>query len=239
MYHLYMITESNMTVSSMTSSGVTFLDTLLQGGYENDIITTFSGPSSSGKTNLCLLAAVHVARSGKKVVIIDTEGGIALERVKQIAPDYEQLVQNFVFFSPTSFDEQCSIVDSLKETISDNTGIIIVDSISMLYRLELGKGNGVFDTNSALGRQFAILTEITRKKNIPVLVVSQVYADFDNRDNVRIVGGDVLKYGSKCLIRLRKKENGVREFIIQKHRFLPEGLSTEFSIVQDGITRTQ
>jgi hypothetical protein len=43
------------------------------------------------------------------------------------------------------------------------------------------------------------MTEIARKKKIPVLISNQVYADFEDKDKVNLVGGDLLKYGSKCL----------------------------------------
>ncbi|MBI4983101.1 hypothetical protein HZC32_00450 [Candidatus Woesearchaeota archaeon] len=56
------------------STGIDFLDRLMLGGYDGDIITTVYGPSGCGKTNLCLIAAVNVASKGKKVLFLDTEG---------------------------------------------------------------------------------------------------------------------------------------------------------------------
>ena len=104
----------------------------------------------------------------------------------------------------------------------------------MLYRLELGKNEEVYEVNSALGRQIAYLVEIARRKKIPVLLTTQVYADFDHRDQVKIVGGDLLKYGSKCLLELVKLNNS-RGIILRKHRSLPEGKELQFRIVQEGI----
>ncbi|MEK6901759.1 MAG: ATPase domain-containing protein, partial [Nanoarchaeota archaeon] len=90
---------------SKISTGVPFMDTFLEGGYDNDIITTIYGPSGSGKTNLCLLAAVHIAAQGKKVIFIDTEGGIAVERIKQICPLYEEVLERMIFLQPVNFEE--------------------------------------------------------------------------------------------------------------------------------------
>ena len=53
----------------------------------------------------------------------------------------------------------------------------------------------------------AYLVEIARKKKIPVLITNQVYTDFDHRDEVKMVGGDLLRYGSKCLIELKTFHN--------------------------------
>ena len=216
------------------TTGALFLDTFLGGGYDDDVVTTIYGPSGSGKTNLCLVTAVAIARSGKKVLVMDTEGGIAVERIKQICPEYQQILERIIFFNPMTFEEQKETFEHLRTVVNEHIGLIIVDSISMLYRLELGRSEDVYETNSSLGRQIAWLVEIARRKHIPVLLTTQVYSDFDNRDKVKIVGGDLLKYGSKCLMEL-VKFNNVRGVVLRKHRSLPEGKELKFQIVQRGL----
>ncbi len=219
---------------SKISTGAAFLDSFLAGGYDIDIVTTFYGSSGSGKTNLCLLAAVAMARAGKKVIIIDTEGGIAVERIKQICPEHEVVLEKILFSRPVNFAEQKEIFDSIREMANSHIGLIIVDSISMLYRLELGKNEEVYEINSALGRQLAYLVEIARRKKIPVLVTTQVYSDFDHRDKIKMVGGDLLKYGSKCLLELQKF-NSFHGLTLRKHRSLPDGKELRFRIVKEGV----
>jgi DNA repair protein RadB len=216
------------------SMGADFLDSLLEGGYDKDVVTTIYGPSGSGKTNLCLLAAVRVATFGKKVLFMDTEGGISVERIKQLCSNYGEILSRMIFFNPMNFEEQKIFFEDLKNQANSEIGLIIVDSISMLYRLELGKGDGVYDANASLGRQMAFLVEITRRNKIPVLLTNQVYADFDDRDNVKMVGGDLLKYGSKCLIELQKLSNG-RILVLRKHRSIAEGVTRKFKIIREGV----
>ncbi len=216
------------------TTGSVSLDQFLNGGYDSNIITTIYGPSGSGKTNLCLLAAVKVAESGKNVLFIDTEGGIAVERIKQISSDYETVLTKILFINPVTFEDQKVTIAKLKALATEDVGLIIVDSIAMLYRLELSQAEEVYDVNSALGKQIASLVEIARTKNIPVLITNQVYADFEQKDKVKMVGGDLLKYGSKCLIELQKFAN-CRGLILRKHRSLPEGKELKFKIVQIGI----
>ncbi len=216
------------------TTGSVPLDNFLNGGYDSNIITTIYGPSGSGKTNLCLLAAVNVAEGGKNVLFIDTEGGIAVERIKQISSNYEATLAKILFINPVTFEDQKVTIAKLKALATEDVGLIIVDSIAMLYRLELSQAEEVYDVNSALGKQIASLVEIARTKNIPVLITNQVYADFEQKDKVKMVGGDLLKYGSKCLIELQKFAN-CRGLILRKHRSLPEGKELKFKIVQTGI----
>jgi len=228
-----------MYVMTKILTGSECFDRFLEGGYDSDIITTIYGPSGVGKTNMCLLCAISVVSCGKKVIFIDTEGGIAVERIKQLAIAYESVLENILFCNPATFEEQKEMFERVKEMVNEvenegKFGLIIVDSISMLYRLELGKSEEVYDVNTALGRQIAYLVEIARKKKIPVLITNQVYADFDNRDKVKMVGGDLLKYGSKCLIELMKFAN-CRGAVLRKHRSLPEGRELKFKIVEKGI----
>jgi len=216
------------------STGALFFDQFLQGGYDCDIVTTIYGPSGSGKTNLCLLAAVKIAEQGKKVLFIDSEGGIAVDRIAQLTQHKEKVLQNILFKQPIDFKEQMGIFDTLRSEVTDDIGMVIVDSISMQYRLELGKSREVYDVNTALGRQIACLVEIARTRKIPVLITNQVYSDFDNRDNVRMVGGDLLKYGSKCLLEL-KRVAANRGIILRKHRSIAEGKEMLFKIIGIGI----
>ncbi|MFH1641815.1 MAG: DNA repair and recombination protein RadB [Nanoarchaeota archaeon] len=216
------------------TSNSAVIDKLLNGGYEKDTITTIYGPAGSGKTLLCLLCSIKVSES-KKVIYVDTEGGYSIERLKQLTPNFKEVLEKMLFYRPTSFQEQKTAFNKLKSVMDDKVGLIIIDTISMLYRLELGKSDEIYDINRELGLQISYLNEIARKKNIAVLITNQVYADFKNKNNVKMVGGDILKYGSKCLIELKSYKNGIREAILKKHRSINEGKKVLFKIVQNGI----
>lgn len=215
------------------SSGDKVLDMLLGGGYETDVINTLYGPAGSGKTLLCMMAIKGVVDSGKKVVYIDTEGGFSIERFKQLYDNHEELLDNILFLQPVNFEEQKKSFEKLKELINNNIGLVIVDTLSMLYRLEIGKGREAYEVNKELGEQLGFLREIT-KKGFPVIITNQVYADFENKDGVKIVGGDLLRYGSKCMIELQNARAGHRRAILRKHRSMPEK-SIDFKIVEKGI----
>ncbi len=234
------------------SAGSYDLNKWLYGGYEKDIITTVYGAAGTGKTNFCLLAAISQAKKEKKVIFIDTEGGFSVERVKQISgEDYRKVLENILLLKATSFDEQKKIFSSLLKEIKNkgNIGLIVVDGMTMLYRLELGDAikekqeEEIMNINRELAKQLRILAEIARVRNIPVLVTNQAYSEFLNDEDykkgrkaeMRMVGGDILKYWSKCIIQL-ENERGKRKAILKKHRSLPEK-ELEFVIVNSGVKK--
>ena len=233
-----------------TMTGSHDLNNWLDGGYEKGIITLLYGPAASGKSNFTLLAACHNAK-GKKVLFVDSEGSFSVERIKQISLNLpEMILNNIVLLKPTNFEEQKkSFSTLLKETNkSENLGLIIVDSITMLYRLALAEARKnsqleLQEINGELAKQMKIMHEIARKKDISVIITAQVYSNFLSDEEwlggkeagVNVVGGDILKYWSKCIIELKNK-NGKRKAIIRKHRSLPEK-SLNFEIINEGIRK--
>jgi DNA repair protein RadB len=221
------------------------LNDFLEGGYESDVISMIAGPPGSGKTNLAILAACSLANKDKKVIFIDTEGGFSVERVKQIVGDsYGNVLKNILLLEPTSFEEQKKSFGQLVQNVKKgHVDLIVIDSMAMLYRLELAGASkkddySVKEVNRELAEQMKFLSDIARKQKIPVLIVNQVYSSFVKGDafsekQVNIVGGDLFGYWSKCILEL-KKQGSKRKLILRKHRNLPEK-EMGFEIREKGI----
>lgn len=232
-----MVDEDKPVAVSRVSIGVDIFDALLGGGLENDSVTTIFGPAGSGKTNLALHSVIARVKNGEKAIYFDTEGGFSVERLNQIAGEHSDAVlKNTFFLRPATFEEQVKSMERLKElSCSKNIGIIVVDTISMLYRLErkIGDDNGG-DFNREFGMQVVQLNEIAHRKHIPVLIINQVYTSFDDKQ-VHMLGGDMLQYGSKCLIELQSLSGSKRVAILRKHRSMPVDERAYFEIVKEGI----
>jgi DNA repair protein RadB len=216
------------------SSGIEVIDDLLKGGFETEVINTIYGPSATGKTNISMLFALKIAKT-KRVIYIDTEGNSNQTRLLQLTKD-KSLLDNILILKPTNFTEQKEIFNKLKDLATEKIGLIIVDTISMLYRVSFSSKKDMYEINKQLGKQLSYLLEIARKKKIPCLVIAQVYNDFEEKGKMIIVGGEIIKYSSKVMIELIDNNNGSRTAHLRKHPHLPPR-KTVFKIVQKGIEK--
>lgn len=216
-------------------TGADCINELLEGGYESDIITTVYGTGGCGKTNLCLLALLSVVNEGKKVIYIDTEGNFSVARLKQLSSNYKEVLESVMLMKVIDFEQQKDIFERMDKLVTDEIGLVIVDSIATLYRLERDDNpDDATEINRLLGRQLHKIAKIARTKNVPVLVTNQVWQSFDD-NNIRMVGGNLLRYASKCLIEIKKLKAGKRIATLKKHRSIAEEKEKMFEIVQDGI----
>jgi DNA repair protein RadB len=206
------------------------LDELLGGGLESGIITRIYGEAGSGKTNICLQAARQCVRSKKKVAYIDTEG-VSLERMRQICVDcdYRNILRDILFFTPTSFaTQEQMITDAIA---LKGIGLIIVDTITMFYRLNLET-----DREGAIRsftRQLTNLQLAAREKDIFVIITEQVFTN--KKGEVRPFTNRDADHMTKTIIRFDRKGIGQREAIIIKHRSQPEGKKAGFCINTAGL----
>ncbi len=207
------------------------IDSLMEGGIEEGVITNVFGASGTGKTNFAVQVAARVTENGDKVAYIDTEGGFSPERFAQIAGEEE--LDDILVRNPVDFEQQEDAIDELSELVDEKEiGLVVVDSMVSLYRL-LVDGDNASEVNKRLSQLFSDLSTIARSHEIPVVVTNQVYTSFDE-DDLELVGRDVPRYWSKCLLKLSEGESG-RKLTIEKHRSLPEGRTARFTITDKGL----
>lgn len=226
--------EDNQKIQSGSS-----LDDLLAGGFEKGTVTQIYGPPSSGKSNIALSLAVNVAKNNRKVVYIDTEGGISIDRIKQISGHYfENVANNIIVFEPTNFIEQTENLRSIDMWLRkhhDKVDLIVLDSAVALYRVDDMKS---YKLSKELRKQIQLLSNIARNYDIAVLITNQIYNAFDDEghNEIKPVGGDILEYISKVIIRLeRGDEISQRTATLMRHRSIGEGRQVTFSITSAGI----
>ena len=216
------------------STGLQRLDACIDGGFERGIITEVYGEPGSGKTNLVLYTSLKSSEKGK-VIFIDTEG-VSTERISQMTSD-ESILSNLKFFRIRSYEEQLESVPKILNLVQSMNDVVLLvfDTITVHYRAEREiRAELRKKTSNTLITQIEMLNNIALSKNIPVILVNQVYMDKTTTE-VQPVGGSALSHIAKAIFRIQKLGSGRRELVVVKHRSLPEDLKCSFVITERGI----
>ncbi|MFQ5999239.1 MAG: ATPase domain-containing protein [Candidatus Bathyarchaeia archaeon] len=222
----------------MVPTGCGSLDKLLDGGFPADRVSLVYGEAETGKSSLAVQCAVNCARMGYKSIFIDADGTFSSKRLSQIAYyDYEKISPLIILMRPTTFQEQVIAIDHLDEYITKKFGLIVVDTITSLYRTELGNSKQTFALNRELNGQVAFLAQIARAHKIAALITSQVRSIFvEDQVGVEPVATRVLKFWSDVVLNLKHTgQTRVIKALLEKHPERKRSMSCYVKIEKTGI----
>jgi len=217
-------------------TGCNAIDGILEGGLPPGSVTLMYGEAETGKTTLAIQCAVNVARLGYKTLFIDSDNTFAPERLSQIAKiDLEDVSASIILVRPSSFGEQGTVIDSLERYLTEKFGLVTVDTITSLYRSELGTAKESFALNRELNRQVASLAQMAKTRGISVLLTSQVRSVLESDvAEVAPIGTRVLEFWSDFVLSLKltAQRNVVLACVEKPAR---RGLRFRLLIAEDGI----
>ena len=205
---------------SFIPTGCISLDKLLGGGFPTESVSLIYGEAETGKTSLAVQCAVNCARRGNKSLFIDTDGTFSYERLSQIAEyDYEKISPLMIIMRPTTFQEQSKAIDQLEKVVTNKFGLIVVDTVTSLYRVELDDTEETYVANRELNRQLAVLTQIVKTCGVAALVVSQVRSvPFGETVEMKPVATRVLNYWSDIILDMKRTgQTRVIKVLREKH----------------------
>ncbi|KAG6415067.1 hypothetical protein SASPL_122469 [Salvia splendens] len=227
------------------STGCESIDILLQGGLRAGHVTELVGPSCSGKTQVCLKAASHVARNSLgKVVYFDTGNSFSPKRVAQflsfspdpsttqlnktVERDMSSIVCHSVFDIFTLLDMLRQLRNNLRSQISFQMRMLIIDSLSSLIAPVLG-GGGVHG-HALMATAGLLLKEIAHESNLCVVVTNHMVAG--EAGMLKPALGESWKSipHVRLLLSGKYSANGTRIKIL-KHPYLASGKSTDFVVI--------
>jgi RecA/RadA recombinase len=186
-------------------------------------INTIFGPSGVGKTTLAYLIAKEELENGKEVYFIDTEKGFSLKRFKQIFENFDSFADKFFKIEIRNFDE----LNEFLRRMDLNNKVLIVDSISMPYRLRLK--DDFEEINKEIVKTLDILLNKLNESNKVILISHSYFKDNEHR----IVGGDIMKYYSKVLVEMNF-EGELRTLRLVKHKYKKE-LKVKVEVFEKGF----
>jgi len=207
-------------LQNLISTGCISLDKVLGGGFPIKTVSLVYGEAETGKTSLAVQCAINYGRRGIKSLFIDTDGTFSYERLSQIAEyDYQKISPLMIIMRPTTFQDQSRAIDHLEKVISKKFGLIVVDTITSLYRVELDNAEETYAANRELNRQIAVLTHIAKTCGVAVLIISQVRSvPFGKTVKMKPVATRVLNYWSNIILNMKQTgQTRVIKVIREKH----------------------
>ena len=220
-------------------TGCISIDKLLGGGFPAGAVSLIYGEAETGKTSLTVQCAVNCARRGIKSLFLDTDGTFSYERLSQIAEyDYKKISPLMIIMRPTTFQEQSDAIDHLEKIVTNKFGLIVVDTVTSLYRVEFDDTEEVYVTNRELNRQLAVLTELAKTRGVAVLVVSQVRGVLSGASiEMRPVATRVLNYWSEVVLDMKQTgQTRVIKVLREKHPSIKGTGNVYVKIESSGIT---
>lgn len=231
------------------STGSNELNALLGGGVETHAITEAFGEFGSGKSQIGFQLAVNAQLSqeqgglGGDVVFIDTEGTFRPERIKQLSDakglNSAEILKKIKVARAYSSDHQMLLAEKIEELIQKqgvNVKLIIIDSLTSLFRAEFTGRGTLADRQQKLNKHLHTLQRIADKYNIAVYITNQVMANpaifFGNP--TQAIGGHIIGHASTYRVYLRKSKGEKRIARLIDSPHLPEGEAV-FTVGPSGI----
>jgi len=231
------------------STGSNELNKLLGGGIETQAITEAFGEFGSGKSQIGFEIAVNAQLPpeqgglGGDVVFIDTEGTFRPERIKQIAEakglHAEDFLRKIRVARAYSSDHQMLLAEKVEELIQKqgvNVRLVIVDSLTALFRSEFTGRGTLADRQQKINKHLHTLQRLADKYNLAIYITNQVMANpaifFGNP--TQPIGGHILGHASTYRLYLRKSKGEKRIARLIDSPHLPEGEAV-FTVKTEGI----
>ncbi|UCE09980.1 MAG: AAA family ATPase [Candidatus Thorarchaeota archaeon] len=219
-------------------SGVSSLDRILNGGLSTGHLTHVFGSASAGKTTLALQFVAGACRLGIRVAYINSETTSPLERLSQITEkEFTELEDTVRILSPKTFEEQGAVINDLELYAREETQLIVVDTLTRLYRTVLEDKTANYAAHRELNMQAGILKGLARQKDMAVLVLNQVRGSLEETKGFVPVAHNILDYWADYAIRMTR---GTRKGERHLERLLPEdGFSQTVFITERGFSLTE
>ena len=158
----------------MIETGLKELDKFLGGGIKDGLITSISGQSATGKTQLIFQICLNALHSEKDILFQDTTGEFRPERLvemmqlKKINPS---LLDKIKVNRVTDTAQQ---IQYLSKISLENYSLIIVDSVTDLFSFEYSKKEQSLEKYISFMKYMHNLSSIAIVNKIPIIVTNIV-----------------------------------------------------------------
>jgi len=205
----------------MIKTGLKELDKFLGGGIKEGLITSISGQSATGKTQLIFQICVNALHNGKEILFQDTIGEFRPERLvemMQLQKINSSLLDKIKVNRITNTAQQ---IDCLSKTSPERYSLIIVDSVTDLFSFEYSKKEQSLEKHISFMKYMHNLSSIAIDGKIPIIVTNIVRTiNKHEKENLE----ESISMYTHTKIKLSKNDNGylcqvISPFVNKKFRY--------------------
>jgi RecA/RadA recombinase len=192
---------------------------MIHGGFTRGELALIYGEAATGKTTAAIQAAISCAKMSVKVIYVDSDHSFTQQRFRQIAGSQSKEISELIsLFFPETFSEQRALLESLENYVTASLGMVIVDSVSSLYRAAFSDTTSIFSLNRDLGGQLAYLGELASSHHIACIITSQVHSRLTPpMADIEPVARRTLLHFPRTILRTKNTpKQSVREFVLER-----------------------
>ena len=184
---------------------------------DSEEIVSIWGEMGVGKTTLALQIALNNIYVGESVFYFYSKPRLPLEKIESLLPTMDTntlkklktiLIKDFNDLYRTVLDLEIYFLKDKKEK-QDYPKLIIIDSLTDLYRLDLykDKKNKNLILNYKLNHLLGTLTHINNQFSVDILVVNEIsYIQSEDHSYEIQSGGKVMRYWIPFSIKIARSE---------------------------------
>jgi len=215
----------------MIKTGLNELDQFLGGGIKEGLVTSISGQSATGKTQLVFQICLNALHSEKDILFQDTTGEFRPERLvemMQLQKINPSLLDKIKVSRITNTAQQ---IQCFSKTPPKNYSLIIVDSITDLFSFEYSKKEQSLEKHISFMKYMQNLSSIAIDGKIPIIITNMVRTiNKHEKENLE----ESISMYTHTKIKLSKNSNGylcqvISPFVKKKFQYTitSSGLTSE------------
>ena len=213
----------------MIKTGLKNLDQFLGGGIKEGLVTSISGQSATGKTQLTFQIILNALHNDNEILFQDTTGKFRPERLvqmmqlKKINPS---LLDTIKVSRVTNTAQQ---IQYLSKTSLESYSLIIVDHVTDLFSFEYSKKEQSLEKHISFMKYMHNLSSIAINKKIPI-IVTNIVRTIDKREKENL--DESISMYTHTKIKLSKGDNGYFCQVISPF----DNKKFQYTITSRGIT---
>jgi len=207
------------------------LDQFLGGGIKEGLVTSISGQSATGKTQLVFQICLNALHNEKDILFQDTTGEFRPERLVEMMQLHKinpSLLDKIKVNRITNTAQQ---IQCFSKTPPKNYSLIIVDSITDLFSFEYSKKGQSLEKHTSFMKYMHNLSSVAIDGKIPIIVTNIVRTiNKHEKENLE----ESISMYTHTKIKLSKNDNGyscqvISPFVNKKFRYTitSSGLTSE------------